>query len=180
METNTKTKTRIALTNREDYTKGVLNFKWLELPADEAEIQKAFKEINVVPGKNEFFISDYETILHLDKLYLDITSYNDLIAFNEDIKNIEDLDKWDFEILCSVLEAMGSNCLEDTIEEVECGNYTLIDAYDDKELGEYVIENGLFGVEIPAALENYIDFEAIGRDWAFDGCYTDNGFLLYA
>lgn len=178
METNTKT--RIALTNREDYTKGILNFKWLELPAEEEEIKKAFEEINVIPGKNEFFISDYETILHLDKLYLDITSYDDLITFNEDIKNIEELDQWDFDTLCAVLEARGSNCLEDTIDEVQGGEYTLIDAYDDKELGEYWVDNGLFGVEIPPALENYIDFEAIGRDISFDGCYTDNGFLLYA
>lgn len=178
METNTKT--RIALTNREDYTKGILNFKWLELPAEEEEIQKAFEEIGVVPGKNEFFISDYETILHLDKLYLDITSYDDLIAFNEDIKNIEELDKWDFEILCAVLEAGGSDCLEDTIDEVKDGYYTLIDAYDDKELGEYWVDNDLFGVEIPPSLENYIDYEAIGRDISFDGCYTDNGFLLGA
>jgi len=178
METNTKT--RIALTNSEDYSKGILNFKWLELPAEEEEIKKAFEEINVIPGKNEFFISDYETILHLDKLYFDITDYDDLIDFNEDIKNIEDLDKWDFETLCAVLEARGSNCLEDTIDEVKGGEYTLIDAYDDRELGQYAIDNGLFGVEIPEALENYIDFEAVGRDISFDGCYTENGFLLYA
>lgn len=176
----TSTKTRIALTNKKEYEEGILNFKWLELPAEEEEIQKAFEEIGVIPNEDEFFISDYETILHLDKLHFEIGSYDDLIDFNEDIKNIEYLDKWEFETLCAVLEARGCNCLEDTIDEVKDGYYTLIDAYDDKELGAYWVDNGLFGVEIPPALQNYIDFEAIGRDISFDGCYTENGFLLGA
>lgn len=48
------------------------------------------------------------------------------------------------------------------------------------ELGYYVIDEGFFGVEIPDSLANYLDYEAIGRDFSFDlsecGGYYYNNF----
>ena len=47
-------------------------------------------------------------------------------------------------------------------------NHLFCEVMSNIDLGYYIIENGSFGVEIPASLENYIDFEAIGRDFGFD------------
>lgn len=41
-----------------------------------------------------------------------------------------------------------------------------------KELAEQFIEDGLFG-DIPESLQNYIDYEAIARDLAFDYSMTE-------
>ena len=59
-------------------------------------------------------------------------------------------------------------------------NNLFCEVMSDIDLGYYIIENGSFGVEIPASLENYIDFEAIGMDFGFylsqcgDYYYTNN------
>ena len=46
-------------------------------------------------------------------------------------------------------------------------NNLFCDVMGNTDLGYYVIDNGLLDVEIPESLENYIDYDAIGRDFSF-------------
>ena len=48
-----------------------------------------------------------------------------------------------------------------------------------QEIGYYMVDNGYFGIEIPEQLERYIDYKAIGRDYAIDGAYTSDGFFFW-
>ena len=38
----------------------------------------------------------------------------------------------------------------------------------DEDLGYYIVDEGLFGIEIPESLANYLDYKLIGRDFRFD------------
>ncbi|MCK4260078.1 MAG: antirestriction protein ArdA [Halanaerobiales bacterium] len=43
-------------------------------------------------------------------------------------------------------------------------NLVIHEVTDERKLGEEIVFQGLFGVEIPDSLVSYIDYEAIGRD----------------
>lgn len=62
---------------------------------------------------------------------------------------------------------------DDIVENFNDQYFTYIDGHYDKnnlykKFGEYVVDNGLFGIDIPDSLVFYIDHEAIGRDWMMD------------
>lgn len=77
----------------------------------------------------------------------------------------------------ALMEYLGD--FEEAYSTWEAGKFSYYpDVKDREELGQYVINEGLWG-EIPDNLVNYIDYEAIGRDIALNanGCFTDNGFI---
>ena len=77
---------------------------------------------------------------------------------------------------------MGDHCgsLQEIInltENLDCYEiYPHIEDYDD--LGRYYIEE-LDAMQVPEHLQNYIDYEAYGRDVAMDenGSFTDQGYV---
>lgn len=77
----------------------------------------------------------------------------------------------------ALMEYLGD--FEEAYSTWEAGKFSYYpDVKDREELGQYVIDEGLWG-EIPDNLVNYIDYEAIGRDIDLNanGCFTDNGFI---
>ena len=77
----------------------------------------------------------------------------------------------------ALMEYLGD--FEEAYSTWEAGNFCYYpDVKDREELGQYVIDEGLWG-EISETLSNYIDYEAIGRDIDLNanGCFTDNGFI---
>lgn len=77
----------------------------------------------------------------------------------------------------ALMEYLGD--FEEAYSTWEAGKFSYYpDVKDREELGQYVINEGLWG-EIPDNLVNYIDYEAIGRDIDLNanGCFTDNGFI---
>ena len=47
-------------------------------------------------------------------------------------------------------------------------NYLFCEVMSDEDLGYYIVDEGLFGIEVPESLANYLDYKAIGRDFSFD------------
>ncbi|WP_179289045.1 antirestriction protein ArdA [Bacillus sp. 7894-2] len=80
---------KIALTNLGKYNEGELVYKWVELPADEADIQDAFNVIGVHDGTEyeEYFVSDYEAPLGIK-----IQEYSNVWELNELAEALENIE----------------------------------------------------------------------------------------
>jgi antirestriction protein len=91
-------------------------------------------------------------------------------------------DEHDREIISEYLDATGCSLADlDYQDAIDSFYYELESRNQEdqqREFGEYVVNEGLFGVEIPDALQNYIDYEALGRDWLMDFSVSDNGFVF--
>lgn len=166
---------RIALTNLGKYNEGELIFKWLDLPATDEEMKKAFDEIGVAEGTEyeEYFITDYET----DIDGLEVGEYENLWKLNDKMDDLSSLQDYEIEEIKAIMEAQGAS-LEEALEVQREGNfayYSGVDSYE--ELAEMFVDEGNYG-EIPENLKYYIDFSAIGRDLSFDYTQTKNGFLM--
>lgn len=175
----------ICLQNLGMYNEGKHLWKWLTIPFSEEELNDAFVDIKLgyydEDGEfhfgyeengvlyEEYFITDYCT----NGLF-EVSEYANLDEINELAERIESLNKWQLDDLKSVYEVNGY--IDESLDIVEMGDYILLsDVSDEEELGRYVVEEGLFGITIPDGLMDYIDFEAIGRDWANDYDFVEGG-----
>ena len=175
---------KIALTNLGKYNEGVLDFTWLDLPATDEEIVKAFDAIQVSHddvhyysdglghvAKNdyygeyeEYFITDYECDFY------SIGEYESLDNLNEIASEIDALDEDEQEIVKALMSEGYS--LDDALSNYEdvivyggCSDMTDV-AY------EYINECCLFE-GAPDWITNYFDYEAYGRDLSFDGLWFE-------
>ena len=160
---------RIALTNLGKYNEGELAFEWLDLPCTEEELEEVKERIGINERYEEWFITDYEAPFKIGE-YDSLEGLNELA---ERITELEDYLEDDLEALLEVVE------IEEALDSLENGTYWIASGCtDEDDLGRYVVDNGLFGISIPDDLEPYIDFEAIGRDWAMEATLTDKGYLF--
>ena len=82
---------------------------------------------------------------------------------------LEAVDEWSEDDKIKVITAVGEagykfDLGEDTPDQFDVDLYELDSL---KELAEQFVEEGLFG-DIPASIQNYIDYEAIARDLGMD------------
>lgn len=161
----------IALTNLGQYNEGILNFKWLSLPASEDEINETLKEIGIDGERyEEYFITDFESD------FFSIGEYENLEHLNELAEQIDDLDDYQKEIVSALMDCY-TNDIEEAISLVDdC--YLYSDCNDFTDLAyQLVDEMGLLD-GVPETLKNYFDYEAYGRDLSFENFYnTDFGIL---
>lgn len=170
----------IALTNLGKYNEGILDFVWLDLPASEEEISKAFDTIQVSHDDvtyysdglghatgdgtygeyEEYFITDYECDFYK------VGEYENLDSLNELAEQLDDLSEGEADVVKALMDEGFS--LEEAIKNSDevmvyggCDNMTDV-AY------EYVEECDLLH-GVPDSLKNYFDYEAFGRDLSFDG-----------
>lgn len=169
--------TRIALTNLGKYNEGELIYTWLDLPATDEKIGQAFKDIGVANNTayEEYFISDYET----DISGLKIGKYDNILELNEKIEEVSYLQNYELEELEAIMEATGYDIEEAMDIHSKCCfvYYSGINSFE--ELAEMFAYEGCFG-NIPENLENYIDYEAMGRDLQYDYTITNNGVIRIA
>lgn len=147
------------LANLEKYNEGILRGQWID-PAgmDDEDWEEALREIDVKEGQ-EYFIPDYDD----DPLNLGLGEYEPLAHLTE---VAEYCDEYGTDIVNAVSDMVsGWQEIMDTLDD---NSYTVIYASNDEELGYEIVEQGYWGIEIPEALVNYIDYEAIGRDFAIN------------
>lgn len=159
------------------YNNGSIAGKWLYLDDYKTpeEFLQACAELHKDEANPEFMFQDYEYLP--EDLYSEAMSLKDL----EQVYQYINLDEHDREILIEYIDATGYN-FDDSIDHFEDAYETELDSQNkedqQREYGEYVIDNGLFGVDIPDNLANYIDYEAIGRDCLMDCSISSNGFVF--
>lgn len=162
----------VYITNLAMYNEGTLYGKWVSLPMDEDELKEEIKSI-LRPGDEEYFITDYES-----EIGYEVGEYENIFTLNEQMERLEDTGE-DEKIINALLDYLGD--LESVITVLENRDFMVIpNVYDEEDVGYYLVDEGLFGVEIPDSLANYIDYEAIGRDWVCNGgvIYSDLGIGL--
>ena len=169
------------VTNLGRYNEGYLDGEFLKLPATTEEVQALFQRIHVNGVQyEEIFITDYET--DVSGLYDCLSEYADLDELNYLAALLDDLDGGDrekFEAALSYGEYTGS--LKDLInlaQNLDCYEY-YPGICDEDDLGRYMIDE-MGAMEVPEYLENYIDYEAYGRDVSLEdgGTFTENGYIV--
>ena len=173
------------ITNLGKYNEGELVGEWVKLPTTAEEMKEVFKRIGIGQKDDfgnpyeEWFITDYDC--YVDGLYDKLGEYENLDELNYLASKLDEMSDSEYAQFQAGME-MGDHCgsLQEIInltENLDCYEvYPNIEDYDD--LGRYYIEE-LEVMQIPEHLQNYIDYEAYGRDVAMDenGSFTDQGYV---
>ena len=173
------------ITNLGKYNEGELVGEWVKFPTTAEELKEVFKRIGIGQKDDfgqpyeEWFITDYDC--YVDGLYSKLGEYENLDELNYLASKLDEMSDSEYAQFQAGME-MGDHCgsLQEIInltENLDCYEvYPHIDDYDD--LGRYYIEE-LEVMQMPEHLQNYIDYEAYGRDVAMDenGSFTDQGYV---
>ena len=152
----------IYLTNLKAYNEGLLVGVFLYLPFSEEELEEAYKAVYVGnefvnkygESYEEYFITDYD-------LPFDIGEYDFPQAITEKYSKLSDYLEYPREVVKVIAENLGSE-----INIIELDNDML--GSDEEKLGYALVDRGYF--EIPDNLINYIDYEAIGKEYMLISC----------
>lgn len=171
------------VTNLGRYNEGFLDGEFLKLPAATEEVQALLRRIHVDGVRyEEIFITDYET--SISGLYDCLPEYADLDELNYLAALLDDLDEGDREkfeaALSSGEHTDGLKELINLAQNLDCYEY-YPGICDEDDLGRYMIDE-MGALEVPEYLENYIDYEAYGRDVSLEdgGTFTENGYIVDA
>ena len=173
------------ITNLGKYNEGELVGEWVKFPTTAEELKEVFKRIGIGQRDDfgqpyeEWFITDYDC--YVDGLYSKLGEYENLDELNYLASKLDEMSNSEYAQFQAGME-MGDHCgsLQEIInltENLDCYEvYPHIADYDD--LGRYYIDE-LEVMQIPEHLQNYIDYEAYGRDVAMDenGSFTDQGYV---
>ena len=173
------------ITNLGKYNEGELVGEWVKFPTTAEELKEVFKQIGIGQKDDfgqtyeEWFITDYDC--YVDGLYSKLGEYENLDELNYLASKLDEMSESEYAQFQAGME-MGDHCgsLQEIInltENLDCYEvYPDIHDYDD--LGRYYIEE-LDVMQVPEHLQNYIDYEAYGRDVALEenGTFTDQGYV---
>lgn len=173
------------ITNLGKYNEGELVGEWVKFPTTAEELKEVFKRIGIGQRDDfgqpyeEWFITDYDC--YVDGLYSKLGEYENLDELNYLASKLDEMSESEYAQFQAGME-MGDHCgsLQEIInltENLDCYEvYPDIHDYDD--LGRYYIDE-LEVMQVPEHLQNYIDYEAYGRDVAMDknGTFTDQGYV---
>lgn len=173
------------ITNLGKYNEGELVGEWVKFPTTAEELKEVFKRIGIGQKDDfgqpyeEWFITDYDC--YVDGLYSKLGEYESLDELNYLASKLDETSESEYAQFQAGME-MGDHCgsLQEIInltENLDCYEvYPDIHDYDD--LGRYYIEE-LDVMQVPEHLQNYIDYEAYGRDVALEenGTFTDQGYV---
>ena len=173
------------ITNLGKYNEGELVGEWVKFPTTAEELKEVFKRIGIGQKDDfgqpyeEWFITDYDC--YVDGLHDKLGEYESLDGLNYLASKLDEMSDSEYAQFQAGME-MGDHCgsLQEIInltENLDCYEvYPNIEDYDD--LGRYYIEE-LDVMQVPEHLQNYIDYEAYGRDVALEenGTFTDQGYV---
>ena len=173
------------ITNLGKYNEGELEGEWVKFPTTAEELKEVFKRIGIGQKDDfghpyeEWFITDYDC--YVDGLYSKLGEYENLDELNYLASKLDEMSESEYAQFQAGME-MGDHCgsLQEIInltENLDCYEvYPDIHDYDD--LGRYYIEE-LDVMQVPEHLQNYIDYEAYGRDVVLEenGTFTDQGYV---
>ena len=173
------------ITNLGKYNEGELVGEWVKFPTTAEKLKEVFKRIGIGQKDDfgqpyeEWFITDYDC--YVDGLYSKLGEYENLDELNYLASKLDEMDQSEYAKFQAAMEIGDyTSSLQEIInltENLDCYEiYPNIEDYDD--LGRYYIEE-LDVMQVPEHLQNYIDYEAYGRDVALEenGTFTDQGYV---
>lgn len=161
---------QVYISNLGRYNEGELVGAWFQPPIDMEDVKE---KIDLNEHYEEYAIHDYELPFEINE-YTPISEINRLCALVEEIedtpiyKELREIQEMWFSSLEDVIEHK-----DDIICHSDCDSMKDVAAY-------YVEETGQLG-EVPTNLQNYIDYQALGRDMEIEGNFliTSNGIFEY-
>ena len=169
------------VTNLGRYNEGYLDGEYLKLPATTEDVQALLKRIHVDGVRyEEIFITDYET--DVSGLYDCLGEYESIEELNYLASLLDDMPEWEAEKFAAAVEhGEHTGSVRDLInlaQNLDCYEY-YPGINDENDLGRFYIEE-MCTLEIPEHLQNYIDYEAYGRDMSLDdnGQFVNGGYIV--
>lgn len=172
----------VFVTNLGRYNEGRLDGAYLKLPAEKEDVQAVLRKIHVDGVRYEkAFITDYET--DIPGLGRCIDEYSSIDELNYLASLLSELDAGEMEKFAAAVEsgeyASSVKDLINLTQNLDC--YDFIPGIgDEDDLGRYCIQEA-GALDVPEHLENYIDYEAYGRDVRIEegGCFADGGYIRW-
>ncbi len=165
-------KISVFLTNLKAYTEGNFVGEWVQLPCSREEMRGVFERTGLMDGA-EWFLSEYDIAPELSNMQEAIGEYENLDELNFLAKRIKDMDGAEYEKFANIVSSgiKGEQTVESYINlTYNLDNFEVYPAMNDEEVGQMLWENmekpemEINDVDISA----YIDFEAVGRDYAIN------------
>lgn len=161
---------QIYIANLGKYNEGELVGAWFTPPIDMEDVKE---RIGLDDEYEEYAIHDYE-------LPFDVSEFTPI---------------WEINVTCEAIQALEGSPIYDELREIQNTWFNSIDelldsvddiiCYSDCDSMEdiaryYVEETGQLG-EVPSNLQNYIDYQSLGRDMEIEGNYliTSHGIFEY-
>lgn len=161
---------QVYVANLDKYNEGELVGAWFSPPIDYEEMEE---RIGLNGEYEEYAIHDYE-------LPFEISEYTSISEINRLCELVMELEGSPILNVLKEIQGMWFGSLEELLEHVED-----IQCYGDCDSMEdiaryYVEETGQLG-EVPSNLQNYIDYQSLGRDMEIEGNYlvTSHGVFEY-
>ncbi|MFU0789114.1 MAG: antirestriction protein ArdA [Virgibacillus proomii] len=161
---------QVYIANLGKYNEGELVGAWFTPPIDMEDVKE---RIGLNDEYEEYAIHDYELPFKVDE-YTPITEINRLCVM------VEELEGSPIYNSLSEIQSYWFNSLEELLE-----NQDDIICYPDcdtmEEVARYLVEETDVLGEVPSNLQNYIDYEAFGRDLEINGNFlvTSHGIFEY-
>lgn len=168
---------RIYVTNLGAYNRGTLKGEWLDLPMDEEELKEAIKDILSSPyNDEEYFITDYEGPF-------EIGEFEDIYALNELAEELDGISEDEAIVSIIADEILGNNYDKQALINIlRDSEYSVAyEVWNEQDLALKVDEELLpfdYSLVKNAGIDNYLDWEAIGRDMVLDGWVIKNGYAV--
>ena len=162
---------QVYIANLGKYNEGELIGAWFTPPIDMEEVKE---RIGLNSEYEEYAIHDYELPFEVDE-YTPISEINRLC---EMVAELEGSPLYD---ALSDVQGYWFNSLEELLENQDDIIY-YPDCDDMEDVARYLIEEtGVLG-EVPSNLQNYIDYQAFGRDLEIEGSFlvSSHGVFEYA
>jgi antirestriction protein len=162
---------KIYVTNLKKYSEGALVGEWVDLPHE--DIESVINKISN-DGADELFITDYESELE----GLEVGEYDNIETLDSIMQEVDNLT--DSELLAFQAYLLNGSSLDEALEEVHQGNYTIY--YDCNDMSDvvYQVVNDCGLLDgVPEEVKMYFDYEAYGRDMDINRTFIqiDNSFV---
>lgn len=159
------------VTNLKKYNEGALVGEWVDLPHE--DIESVINKISN-DGADELFITDYESELE----GLEVGEYDNIETLDSIMQEVDNLT--DSELLAFQAYLLNGSSLDEALEEVHQGNYTIY--YDCNDMSDvvYQVVNDCGLLDgVPEEVKMYFDYEAYGRDMDINRTFIqiDNSFV---
>lgn len=179
---------RAYITNLGKYNEGALVGEWVDFPTTAKEMNEVMRRIEIGSTDEfgcpyeEFFITDYD--IDIDGITRVLGEYENLELLNYLAARLEEMDKWDRE----KFEAALSICDEANDAQGLINLTYNLDSYifyeginSDYDIGYQYIEEGGYDTGTMGILQNYIDYEAFGRDCRLEekSAFVNGGYICH-
>lgn len=151
--------------------------EWVKLPVPPEKLDEVIARIG--NEYEEYLVTDYEAAF----ANLNISQYSSIEELNDLATRLDEVEEWDNDKLCAVLEMEEPTSIADIVDIIEHLDEfdLLIGVEDDQGLGEYFADELCTLEAVPAHLRSYFDYEAYGRDIRLESgncCFTSYGFVM--